>query len=311
MLYSSSSAPRRILNFFVAHLPRQSMRRWRWLQLQPVLFRWPIKTTIFGFVLLGVLYPDPVLFVRHLQNLRQVNQLPDASGDLGVVSTEFDQYLRDSQIDVHNQAALLGAAEKFVYKRIPYAWDWDSWGVADYMPTVDEVVAKGREDCDGRAILAAALLRQRGIDARLEGDPRHIWVTTPLGALMQPLGPAVVRFDDSGMQVRWSELLNLGPMAFGISVFPFGREIIILMTLWALLLPAGVPRMQALFSFMLLLGALLVLRFAGADARFPQYGHMLLGGSLILGAWCVLRPRAMFENIPFGRSVIGVLDGSG
>src|SRR5688572_11951950 len=253
MLYSSSSAPRPLFKSILTHLTHRSLNRWRWLQLRPLLLRWPIKVSIFGFVLFGVLYPDPSLFVRHIQNLSQVNRLPDAAGDLGEVSAEFDQFLRVSKVDVQNQKALLAAAEKFVYKRIPYAWDWDSWGVADYMPTVDEVVAKGREDCDGRAILAAALLRQRGIDARLEGDPRHIWVSTPIGELMQPLGPAVVQFKPTGMQVRWAELLNPGPLAFGVAVFPFGREIIILITLWALLLPAGVPRLRAIFSFMLLL----------------------------------------------------------
>lgn len=280
--------------------------------MQPVLFRWPIKMSIFGLVLFGVLYPDPFIFARHLQNLNQVNQLPDAAADLGSVSTEFDQYLSDARIDVRDPASLLAAAEKFVYHRIPYAWDWDSWGVADYLPTVREIVAKGREDCDGRAVLAAALLRERGVDARLVGDPRHMWVSTPTGELMNPLGTAAIRFEPTGVQVSWVQLLNPGPMAFGVSVFPFGREIIILIALWALLLPAGVPRMRALFSFILLLGALLLFRDAGGNPRLPQYGQMVLGASFIFGAWCVLSgPLAIFENMPYRRSVAGVFDGSG
>ena len=129
---------------------------------------------------------------------------------------------------------------------------------------------------------------------------------------MDPLGSAAIRFEPTGVKVRWLQLLDFGPMAFGISVFPFGREIIILITLWALLLPAGVPRMRALFSFVLLLGALLLFRDAGGNAQLPHYGQIMLGASFIFGAWCVLSgPMAIFGNISFGRPVTGVFDGAG
>ena len=56
-------------------------------------------------------------------------------------------------IDISEPHALVRGVEKFVYGHVPYAWDWDTWGVADYLPSVAEVRRMGREDCDGRAVV--------------------------------------------------------------------------------------------------------------------------------------------------------------
>jgi len=61
-------------------------------------------------------------------------------------------------------------------KKIPYHYDWEVWGNLDYWPTAREALDAGREDCDGQAILAASLLRNRGIDAQVVGNYQHIWV---------------------------------------------------------------------------------------------------------------------------------------
>jgi len=42
------------------------------------------------------------------------------------------------------------------------------------------------------------------------------------------LGDPVFRIGDEEMDIDWRRLLDLGPLGFGISVFPLVREIIIL-----------------------------------------------------------------------------------
>ena len=282
------------------------------MQSRRLLLRWPMKTSVFAMVFTGVLYPNPVLLWRHIQHIRRVNELPNpAEPSFAGIELEFDQFLRNSQVDANNKPALFQAVEKFVYQRIPYAWDWDTWDVADYIPTLSEIVAKGREDCDGRAVVSAALLRQRGIDARLVADVRHVWVRTPKGDLMQPMGPPVIQSGPNGIKVKWGQLLDPGPFAFGISVFPFAREVIILMTLWALLLPIGIPPMRAVFGLILLWATLMLLRISGVNPRAPQDGLILLAGGFLIGAVCILvRTPANSLNIPAGLSV-GASDAAG
>ena len=67
-------------------------------------------------------------------------------------------------------------AEKFIYKNIRYATDYETWGNLEYWPRAEEVWALRREDCDGRAILAVSLLRGRGYQsARLMVGLDHMW----------------------------------------------------------------------------------------------------------------------------------------
>lgn len=51
-----------------------------------------------------------------------------------------------------------------VNQAFPYATDQEVWGMADYWETPNEVVAKGRTDCEGFAIFKLWLARIAGID---------------------------------------------------------------------------------------------------------------------------------------------------
>ena len=57
----------------------------------------------------------------------------------------------------------LTAINDRVNQTIHYASDVEVWGVADYWETPAEVVAKGRTDCEGFAILKYWLARQAGL----------------------------------------------------------------------------------------------------------------------------------------------------
>jgi hypothetical protein len=130
--------------------------------------------------------------------------------------------------------AALPIVEKTVYKHVPYAFDWENWGAMEWLPTVDEVLTRGREDCDGRAVVAASLLRRLGYEAWLVTDILHMWVETPAGETMAPTGGAKTLAGGKPGQTGTQTNLNLGLLnnaargtAFGVAVFPFPRELLI------------------------------------------------------------------------------------
>lgn len=278
-------------------------RVWRRLQQARAIVRIPIKLAIFAAVVFVVLFPYPGVFARHVKHLRHLGELVDP-GDAALepVARELDVFLASSKVKPGDTQALLSAVQRFVYQRIPYAWDWDNWGVADYIPSVSEILGKGREDCDGRAVLATALLRSKGVPAELSADAKHMWVHTPVGDCMNPMGAAVFRQDSAGMHVRWKGLLDPAPLAFGISVFPIGRELVILLAAWILLLPVGTSWRGGAMAGLLMLEALVFVRLAGADPLHPRYGGLSWGGLHLLAAVVlVVYLRRRLHNIPSGR----------
>lgn len=263
------------------------------LQRKPYYIRWPIKLIVLAGVVFLTLYPSPARLYRHIQHVRNADALCDP-GDpaLAPVRAEFERYANQNQLNRETPRALSRAIESFVYHRVPYAWDWETWGVADYLPSIAEIVAAGREDCDGRAILAAALLRSYHVDARLAADPRHVWVETPDGTVMGALGQPAFQLVGQRLSVQWDVLLNPAPLAFGVAVFPFGRELIILLTAWALALPPRIPRKVALFVLLALVESLFVLRLAGADPVTPNHTGLLWAAAhWPLAGWILLRHR--------------------
>lgn len=264
---------------------------WLGLQRAPVPLRWPIKWAVFILVTFLVLYPYPWVFARQVRHLRQLDALPDPQHPAVAELAERFEARLAATADPSDPKAVLSAVDQFVREQIPYAWDWDTWGVADYVPTLDELLAVGREDCDGRAVLAASLLRRRGIEAHLVGDFRHVWLSTPLGETMGPLEQASFTAHADGLHIRWRAVLDLGPLAVGVSLFPLARELIILMTLWLLLLPPRPGLVRAGIGGLVLFQALLLLRLAGADVLAPN--AMLAWAALLhlpAAAW-ILRRR--------------------
>lgn len=258
--------------------------------------RIPLKGALLAAVVFGVCFPFPSRFVRHVRHWSDPNALVDPG------AASLQPLLAELRPLVPPGAApkdALKTIEAFVYEKVPYDWDWNTWGLADYLPTVDEVLSKGREDCDGRAVVAASLLAASGYKAEIVTDLSHVWVKTDHGEVMGPGGKKAVVATKEGLKVSRGALRQVPrALAFGIAVFPKWREMIVLAAMFLLLVG---PRPRWHLSFALLCAAglgLLVLRNGGADWRAPIVWKQLLGAVLIAasaGAMFVVHRRSRKE----------------
>jgi hypothetical protein len=231
---------------------------------------------------------------------------PDAVGEVEIDASKDGDGAAET---AHRLSAreTLKIVEKFVYEKVPYDWDWNTWGVADYMPTVAEMFESAgkypdgqiREDCDGRAVMAASLLRRLGYEAQLLTDFGHVWVRAkdPSGRdkassrpveLMGPGHARAVVSTASGNQFRfdWTVLKALPrALSLGLSVFPFRREAIVFVTLMILLSCRGMSRRAAIVGVALALAGWQFMRVRieyWDDGYLAATGHFWLGVSYLL-----------------------------
>jgi hypothetical protein len=254
--------------------------------------RLPIKWLLFGLAVLAVCFPYPRLLVRHLGHWRNPNALlePDAPA-LGPLIKELESRLEEG-LDPFEAQVLV---EEFVYEKVPYDWDWNIWGTADYLPTVTEAIEKGREDCDGRAVIAASLLRHFGYRAQIVTDFAHVWVRTDYGETMGPGKAKTLIADEEGLKLQPAALYGWArALAYGVAPFPFIRELIILGMLWWLVLPGKAGLGRPVLSLVFLVNGLLFLRSGGRDYYAPTEWMQIVGLVNILAGLVVvwIRPKA-------------------
>ena len=235
----------------------------------PRRYRWPIKWAVLGLTAFLVCYPYPQRFFTHVRRWRNPNALINA--DARALKPLAAQ-LRETLTGTDGPQRLLESVERCVNRRVSYAFDWETWGVADYLPTVDEVLAGGREDCDGRAVLAASLLHHMGYTAELVTDFVHVWVRTDHGEFMGPRPHKAVVATERGLKVDWGWRLiadYADAVAYGVAVFPMLRQIAILVVAWLVLIGPGTSRRAAIVAGLLLLVGLLAARMAGPPPGGP------------------------------------------
>ena len=249
--------------------------------------RWPTKCAIFGIATLVVCFPYPNRLIDHLRHWRDPNALiePDAP-ELQPLLAELRSKIRAD--DPPKQT--LRAVERCVYRHVKYDWDWNTWGMADYLPTVAEVMEQGREECDGRAVIAASLLTNLGIRSEIVTDFSHVWVKTEHGETMGPGKRKAVVATPDGLRIQRGALAQIPKsLAFGAAVFPLEREVILVLVLWMLLLRSGGGAACNVTAMALMFGGLVVLRSGGKDHLHPIIWQQLLGVSgLLAGAACLL-----------------------
>lgn len=264
-----------------------AMKFWNWLAQVHWGWKLIIKMGIFAAILLIVLFPNPVLLFKQLSayshaealiqttfpGIEQINQELNAALPAGVTRQQEFQ-----------------AIQRYVYRNIPYAYDWDNWGNVDFWPTAEEVWARRQEDCDGQAVLAASILRARGFEsARLVGNIRHIWVTVDEQELMSPDREQTFVREGGKVRIKLpSRELLLGSMALYLSEFPAFRNVILLITLIGLCYHPGASRSQflgltvvGLLGFTLLHDWARYAHQAGGERIDPNF---VGGGALVCGA---------------------------
>jgi len=236
--------------------------RFRWFK------RWPLKAGVFGLTVLAVCFPHPTVLLRHIQHWQDPNALIDAeSPALTPLIAELEPKMAVST----EPTAALKTVEAFVYEKIPYEWDWNTWGTADYMPTVEEAIAMGKEDCDGRAVVAASLLTHFGFESQIVTDFSHCWVKTNHGETMAPGSSNAIMGEQGGLRVNYAAFAELPrALAYGTAVFPLGREMIILLVGWYLMLRNRGGKACSLCGLVFLVNGLLLLRVGGHDYLNPS-----------------------------------------
>jgi hypothetical protein len=259
-------------------------RRSRWV-------RWPLKVLALAAVILVVLYPKLWLLPRHIARLADLGSVLEP-GNPGMEPYEVD--VRSAVPETASARERLAVVERVVYWRKPYAFDWDTWGVMNYLPTTAEALAMPRTDCKGRAVLAAALLRRLGDEAYLTADITHMWVVTPVGEIMSPgVGEKTLEGGPQGTQLR----LTLGALAnlvrgfgFGLAVFPLTRELIIVAALCALSMhPWSSNRRRVLGCLLVLLALGLVHDSTVVNERTVNRLWLVWTGlAVLLAGWVTL-----------------------
>ncbi len=264
------------------------VHRWDWR------VRAGFKSAVFIATLVLVLYPRPWIIPRWLGRLADMNAV--LTTDHPWVA-ELAATARATAVPPDELPMVVVAVEELVNHAVPYAYDWDTWGVMDYLPTVDEVFAAGQEDCDGRAVVAAAVLRQLGYEADLVTDLKHTWVTardpdsSVACELMSPgTGAKTLVGTEQGTRASLASVIdNAGhALAFGITVFPLVRELVLVCVTAALLMHPWSSWGRRVVGAGLLISGLFVIRSTGAfDApafasTVLAFGGVALAGSAIV-----------------------------
>jgi transglutaminase-like putative cysteine protease len=122
------------------------------------VFRICFPLVVLLWILL-VLYPNPLNLIVSLQ--RAFN--PDIDP---VFAESLSRELPSDPV----------AIEDAVLQRIPYSYDWESYGMPWYVPTVEEILEKGKGDCKARALVLASVFETKGIPYRISWSPIHMWV---------------------------------------------------------------------------------------------------------------------------------------
>ncbi len=255
--------------------------KWHW--------RWLAKTALFALVVLEVLYPHPVLLVKQIQHLANIESLIDPNlPDMPQINREIDQELAAGATPEKEAKAV----ERYVYRQIKYEYDWNIWGNVDYWPTAAEVWALKREDCDGRAILAASILRARGFkDAHVVANLSHVWVAAGGKEWMGPQADKNFTREGGKTKITLPSLSTLAVTLAMMSEFPAVRSYLILAALLGLCFHpcrhwGGALTVGALGA----LGLLLLLKWGGGylshETRLEGgrllFSLLLLSGSIVL-----------------------------
>lgn len=154
-----------------------------------------LRRVLFVLWTLLVLYPDPRLLLRSIEHAYSP---PIDPGAVQALARKLPDDPRAVEAYVNGPL-------------IAYAVPWETHGVPWYYPTTREALARGRGDCEARAIVLASILRAKGIPATLVGSFDHLWVDYPgkhANRMENRKVALVSQGDDGRYTVRWPALVR-------------------------------------------------------------------------------------------------------
>ncbi|PWI47927.1 hypothetical protein CEE45_09130 [Candidatus Heimdallarchaeota archaeon B3_Heim] len=110
------------------------------------------------------------------------------------------------------------AVGRFTIQEIEYGEDITNYLSWDYRPSLSEVLNRGSDDCDGRAIVACSLLTFRGYDSYVVIGKWHAWVEvhleegrtiTILDEGLQDISPWYTKYNTEKIDFQWLTFLDL------------------------------------------------------------------------------------------------------
>ncbi len=89
----------------------------------------------------------------------------------------IDPYTEEVQYLIEKNGTLSPSQiETFTKMTISYQYDWETYRLPWYFPTVEEVFANRAGDCKSRMIVISSLLEASEIEHSVSASPTHIWV---------------------------------------------------------------------------------------------------------------------------------------
>jgi hypothetical protein len=254
---------------------------WQSLADSSLPARFVIKTLLFVVVLGAVLFPNPVLLVRQIGHFRNHDALIEPNmAAMKDINAEIDKLMPTNAVPKDE----FKVVERYIYRTIKYQYDWYNWLNADYWPTATEVWQRKREDCDGRAVLAASILRARGYtNAMLVANVNHVWVDVDGVELMGPHAEKNLRREGNKVILSLPGFKTLRDMVAQLSAFPALRSITII-----------------------LIVALLLFHPCRHKGAFCLVAALALGGYVLLFEWSMLAMKGDFPGFPFN-FIVGAL----
>lgn len=260
-----------------------------WTRLARLPFAWRclVKGLLFAVIMVIVLFPRVPLLLKHVQHLRNVESLiqPELP-EIAAMNREIDALLSTNA----SRRDEFKIVERYVHQRVPYKYDWLNWGNLDYWPTTAEVLERQREDCDGRAVLAASILRARGFQtAQIVANLNHVWVAVDKAELMGPQREKNLRREGGKNVVTLPGLRTWLSLVAMVSEFPAIRSLIILT--WLLILAYHPCRIFAgllAVTTVALLGFVLLLDWGNrleSRSEAPLSAQLIVAVVLLLLAW--------------------------
>ncbi len=161
-----------------------------------------VSIALYSFIYLGwallVLYPSPSLLVQSLYRLH--NPPLDR-----VLVADFAAELLDYPPD---------SIKERVYSQLPYSYDWHTYSMPWYFPTLEEALEQGRGDCKARYLFFASILEELEIPYQKNVSLHHIWVgyEGKQDNLLENSAEAFVSYDDQGrakFSLPYTNLRNL------------------------------------------------------------------------------------------------------